>query len=515
MSDWSAGYVAELGYTYGYYTELNPLRINLAFLNRGLAAPNVRHACELGFGQGMSVNIHAAGTSVQWHGTDFNPSQAAFAEELSQIADSGANLKDAKFSDFSAIDDLPEFDFIGLHGIWSWISDENRRVIVDFLSKKLKVGGVLYISYNTLPGWSAFAPIRHLMTEHADVLGAQGLGIVSRIDEAINFADNLLKTNPLFARANPVVAERLERLKTQNRHYLAHEYFNRDWHPMHFATMADWLADAKLQFAGSAHYLDHVESINMSEEQQQFLAAIPDSSFRESVRDFMVNQQFRRDYWVKGLRRITPLEQAEQLRKQRVVLTTHRGDVSMTVNGALGEANLSESVYAPLLDYLADHKVHTIADIERTFSAEQTDQPLTLGQITQAVMVLSGAGSLGLAQSDNAASSAKSKTDKLNLHLFNKARSSGDIGFVASPVTGGGVPLNRFEQLFTASAKHGGTTASELAESVWGILSSQGQRLVKEGQQIESPEDNLAELTRQAEEFTEKKLPVLQALLVV
>ena len=26
MTDWTAGYVADIGYTYGYYTELNPLR---------------------------------------------------------------------------------------------------------------------------------------------------------------------------------------------------------------------------------------------------------------------------------------------------------------------------------------------------------------------------------------------------------------------------------------------------------------------------------------------------------
>jgi hypothetical protein len=27
MNDWTAGYVADIGYTYGYYTELNPLRV--------------------------------------------------------------------------------------------------------------------------------------------------------------------------------------------------------------------------------------------------------------------------------------------------------------------------------------------------------------------------------------------------------------------------------------------------------------------------------------------------------
>ncbi len=144
---------------------------------------------------------------------------------------------------------------VDLHGIWSWISDENRAVIVNFIRKKLKVGGVLYISYNTLPGWGTFAPMRHLMTEHADVIGADGVGIVSRIDGALDFTEKLLATNPLFARANPLVNDKIKQIKAQNRHYLAHEYFNRDWHPMHFATMAKWMESAKLTYACSANYL--------------------------------------------------------------------------------------------------------------------------------------------------------------------------------------------------------------------------------------------------------------------
>ena len=30
MSDWTDGYVAEIGYTYGYFNELNPQRLKLA-----------------------------------------------------------------------------------------------------------------------------------------------------------------------------------------------------------------------------------------------------------------------------------------------------------------------------------------------------------------------------------------------------------------------------------------------------------------------------------------------------
>jgi hypothetical protein len=147
MSDWTAGYVADIGYIYGYYPELNPLRVRLAFLNAGLVAPEIGAACELGFGQGLSANLHAAGSMLQWHGTDFNPSQAAFAQELASASGSSAQLLDEGFDVFCNRVDLPEFDYIGLHGIWSWISNENRAVIVDFIRKKLKVGGVLVYAY--------------------------------------------------------------------------------------------------------------------------------------------------------------------------------------------------------------------------------------------------------------------------------------------------------------------------------------------------------------------------------
>ena len=178
MNPWTSGYVADIGYTFGYYTELNPQRVPFALLAAGIAPPSISSACELGFGQGLSINLHASASGVNWWGTDFNPAQAGFAQELSAASQANCSLFDQSFEDFSERADLPEFDFIGLHGIWSWISDGNRAVIVDFIAKRLKVGGVLYISYNTLPGWAAFAPMRHLMTEHVEILGAEGRGIV-------------------------------------------------------------------------------------------------------------------------------------------------------------------------------------------------------------------------------------------------------------------------------------------------------------------------------------------------
>lgn len=508
MTDWTAGYVADIGYTYGYYTELNPLRVRLAFLNAGLVPPEVGSACELGFGQGMSANLHAAASVVQWAGTDFNPAQAGFAQELARVANSGAQLFDEAFDQFCSRAELPEFDYIGLHGIWSWISDENRAVIVDFVRRKLKVGGVLYISYNTQPGWAAMVPMRDLLTEHAEVLGADGAGIVSRIDSALAFADQLLAANPAYARANPQIAERIKMIKGQDRHYVAHEYFNRDWQPMAFAKMAQWLEPAKLQWACSAHYLDAIDAVNLTAEQQALLAGIPDPMFRQTTRDFCVNQQFRKDYWVKGARKLSALEQAEALRGQRILLVQPRADVSLKVTGSLGEANLQQAVYGPILDQLADHKPKSLGDLEKALQPSG----IRFVQINEAVMVLASAGVVLAAQDDAATAKAKKHTERLNTHLMMKARSSNELNYLASPVTGGGVTVPRFQQLFLLAKQQGHKQPQDWARFVWNLLAMQNQRLLKDGQTLQAPQDNLAELTRQAIEFAEKRLPILKAL---
>ena len=509
MSDWTEGYIADIEYTFGYYGELNPLRLSVPFLNVGLVPPAVATACELGFGQGISVNVHAAASNVIWYGTDFNPSHAAFAQSLAAASGSGAQLFDQSFAEFCGRTDLPDFDYICLHGIWSWISEDNQRVIVDFLRRKLKVGGGLYISYNTQPGHAATLPLQHLLSEHAEIMAAPGSGVLARLNGALDFADKVLALNPTFAIANPSIAGRLKIIKEQNRTYVAHEYFNTEWRAVLFAQLAKVLAPAKLTYACSAYYLDHIDALNLTADQNQFLAGIPDPMFRQSVRDFIVNQQFRRDYWVKGARRLSSLEQTEALRRLRVMLVSHpRSEISFTLQGSLGQRELTPSVYNPILDVLGDHVSRTVGEIEQALSG--TD--LRLPAIYEAIMLLTGKGDLALVQDDEVQAQARGRTDKLNLRIFDKTRSRAELTVLASPVTGGGLLVSRFYQLFLLARSQGRKTPDELAQFAWDLLAAQDQRMVKDGKPLETPEENLAELAAQAREFIDQRLPAFQAL---
>ena len=507
MESWTSGYVTELGYQWGYFSELNPMRARIALPCNGIACPEIKTACELGFGQGVSLNMHAAASETEWHGNDFNPSHAFVAGELAGHSGAAAHVTDQSFAEFRERKDLPQFDCIGVHGVWSWISDENRQEIVDFIKAKLKVGGLLYVSYNVTPGWAGFIPLRNLMMEHLDRISPRGKGMVARIDETLEFAQKMIDSNPIYARNYPAAVKRLEDMKTQNRNYLAHEFFNRDWHPMSFLDMSRWLGEAKLGYAASASLLESLPNLTTTEEQREFLETVPDEMLRHQVVDFMTNQQFRRDYWVRGIRRLNATEQMERFNDLSVVLVRHADDASLTMKGPIGEVNLKEEIYKPLLDFLSDNKVRSIGEIIRKLQSDTH----TVVNLLQALMILMGDNQIAPASS-NPPAKIRKQCERLNRFIRNRSRDVDEINFLASPVTGGGIAASRIVQLFMLAQEGKAATDGDLAQFAWQRLQARNQRLMVEGKPLETDEENLAELKKRAGEFLNKTRPVFSAL---
>lgn len=504
MAVGSEGYVTDIGYTYGMYAELNPLRIPLAFVGSGLAFPEIGTACELGFGQGMSINAHAAATITQWHGTDFNPDHAAFARSLALATGTDVQLYDQSFAEFCQRADLPDFDFICLHGIWSWISDENRRLIVDFLRRKLKAGGVLYISYNALPGMGAMVPLRKLLHEHGVTMPAAGTG--ARVAGALGFMDQVLASGSRYMQDNPVVKAHYETLRGMDPAYLAHEYFNHDWQPMSCSDLANWLAPAGLSIACPATLLDHVDTLHLAPQQIALLAGIGHPGFRQSVRDFMLSRQFRKDYWVRGPRQLAGREQIEQLARLRIVLGSARDEVPARLRTQGGERLLTPDIYGPVLDVLADYRPHSLGGV-----MEALGQRLNWGQLLQAVAILTGMSRVHPAQDDASASKVRQATRRLNHELCRMAHSSNEFQYLISPVTGSALGFERMHQLFAAAYRGGARTEEQLAAYGMQVASSQRQRLTQEGSALNTPEEILAATTASARLFL-KRLPLNQQL---
>ncbi len=507
MASWTSGYVAEIGYTYGFYRELSPSLLQLANLGAGMFFPNIASRlsyCELGCGQGFSANlIAAANPSTEIYATDFNPGQIAGARRLAVVAGlTNVHFYESTFADFAVEPSLPaQFDIIALHGIYSWISAENRRHIVAFIRQKLRPGGLVYVSYNTLPGWASVMPLRRLMVDQA---GLRKGPIAPRVGEALDFADTLKAAGANYFIQNSTLAGRLDKMKGMQREYLAHEYFNADWTPFYFADVAAELAEAKLNFVCSAHLLDQIDALNLSNEQQALLAKIDDPVRRQGLRDYIINQQFRRDIFAKGPLPLSITEAQALWSEHRFALSTHRADVPLTAAGALGEGSLQAEVYTPILDALAAGPA-TFNEL----TANKIVADLGWSRITQALAVLVGAGHVQpCLPAANEAKRAQ-RTRAFNTAVLDRAKFSADLQFLASPVTGGGVAVDRIQQLFLAGMTQKGV---DPVDHVWAVLSSQGQALLKDKKPLDGPEANKAELRQRFIDFSEKRLPVLKQL---
>ena len=511
MNTWSNGYVTEIGYTYGYYEELNPIRNSLALLNAGYSPVADGIHCELGFGQGLSININAAATGDEWYGNDFNPTQVAFAQNLQKVTNSNLNITDESFEEFCSRTDLPQFDTISLHGIWSWISEENRKYIVDFIRRKLKVGGVVYISYNTLPGWASFEPVRKMLTQHSQLMGHEGESIESKIKNSLKFLETVVNLNPAFLQNNEILKLKINQIKIQDPKYLAHEYFNADWQPMYFSDILRKLHPAKLTYCASANLLDQIESINLTSEMRNSLSQIENRIYKESMRDYLVNQQFRKDYWIKGGVKLSKIEREEKLKKLKVILISNPEDIILKVQGALGTANLNEQIYIPIIEFLSSHSVITLEEIYYATNKST----LNYNNLMEVVMLLVAKGNLSLVQDDVKYNKSKIHAQKLNHYFIENSINNENINYLASPLTGSAFFVSRIELMLLNESNLNNKQINLNPEKVFEKLSSLGQKLITASKPLLTKEDNIKELNEIANNLIKKKIPILKKISII
>jgi SAM-dependent methyltransferase len=511
MAD-ASGSRPDIGYTFGYYRELSPGLIDFALVLAGLEPPartGMRYL-ELGFGQGLSANIHAAACPGEFWGDDFNPDHAANAAEWAAVSGARATFTGESFAELAWRSDLPAFDYVVLHGVWSWAPPEARETILDIVRRRLKPGGVVYVSYNAQPGWSEILPLRQLMVMATGADTAPSEAAPQAIDAAFAFAERLYGAGAAFFSAMPGAKRRLDAIAQLSRSHLAHDHFNPTWTPMYFAEVEAAFAGAGAGYATTASLLDQLDELNLTPEQAELLASLPDVRQREGVRDFLVYQSFRRDLFVHEPRRLSPEARGERLARQRIALTV---DPEAVVYDAAGEGDdvaLTEALYAPIVGALAagDGGPKAIGEL----FADPAVARLPPGLVVDAITVLVGSGRAHPAQSPVAVEAARPACRRLNAHLADRARTSGEVRHLASPVIGAGVRVPRLEQLLLAARAQGLAGPDQWAAEVEAVFAHQGLGVVKDGRTLETDAETRAELVRLAHDFETGRLPLLVRL---
>ncbi len=512
MSDWNAGYIADIEYVTGFYREQSPDFLNFVCLLNGYEPHHLDDGytyCELGCGLGYTVSVLAAADPRgRFHGIDFNPAHIAYARNLAEDAGlDNVTFHEASFDELTGPDalPLPDFDIITLHGVYSWITPQMRLSLVEFFKRKLKPGGIVYVSYNSLPGWTGGLPVQRLLAEYGRLVPERS---DRRAVHAATFLKDLAQSGARILKENSFVDQVVRTLHAGDVEYLAHEYLNENWLPLYHVEVAREFATAKLAYTGSATLLENFPDLSLTPEQKARLDTIGPPSLRETFKDYVIPKLLRRDVFVRGARRMPHQYQQDVLRRLRLALVIPRGAATTTIQAPLGEASISEKVYVPIFDALAD-RPHTIAEL--------LDLPGIRGETAATPAEIAG---MLTGTQQTVPLPDRLPTSGARVQRFNEAAArqflyakSNTRTALASSVLGTGVYLNVVEMLcYLAMASGAGSTPDELAHFVWQPLKARGEKLVFKGEEIAGEEQNLALLREHAEAFQGHMLPLLRRL---
>jgi SAM-dependent methyltransferase len=479
------GYTLEVDYTFEYHSSLSPTHLRLVALNQSVSFPAGQplRYLELGCGNGVTLNVHAAACPGEYWGVDANPSHVDFASKLADASGANVRILRSSFSDLLAQSKFPKFDVIVAHGVWTWISEENQKSIVELLHRNLVEGGLFFLSYNSLPGSASIIPLQQMLWLHSRRGGHAGR-IQERLAAAIRFATELREAGSKYFERAPMAADRLdgilERIKTDDTAhlytaYLCHEYLQENWRPSSFSETASSLAKIGMRFVASADLTEHYDDLTFDAKALELLNSVKDPLLCETARDLLRNQQFRRDVYVKGGALLTEAERAEAFFHIGFALVTPTENLPDSVELGTVTINLLAAPYAEILKVLAEDSFRskTVAELAKRISLAEIDIPMLI----RALLVLTAAKLVHPAQSKWAADQTAAYCNRINREIFRRTSSTDKIKVVASPVLGGGKSLSpRLIQLFMKSKALGATSPEEWASFAWRNLSNTSAR---------------------------------------
>jgi len=305
------GYVTDVAYLPGTYPFMAPDRIRYVASLNGITPPPVRDGfryLELGCGFGSTLlALAAANPRGRFVGVDFMPvhTDALRAE----AAAAGLDNLEVLCADFAAMPaDLPAFDFIVMHGVFSWVSADLRSHILDIVGRHLAPGGIVEVSYNTLPGWSSLLPVRSLLRHFA--ARAEGDSL-AKARAALETVTALHKADVPVFHDQPLAAQLVDRLLLADPRYVAHEYLNDHWTAFESGDVVRMFAGRGIGYAGRLPaYRNHLAFSVQPRFAGQFVGL--DDAERESLKDLHDNTMFRWDLYSRTPRRDwTPRERVE------------------------------------------------------------------------------------------------------------------------------------------------------------------------------------------------------------
>jgi SAM-dependent methyltransferase len=505
------GYVTDVGYTAGFYREMAPSHLAFAAVLAGFSprrALRPRRVLELGFGQGFGLALLAAANpDTAFEGYDFNPEHVRYAKGIAKRAGlSNLELLCASFETAAARAGKQDVDIIVMHGVMAWVAPATQDAIVEIVRRRLRPGGLLYVSYNAMPGWAPLAPIRRFILE---VKRHHPGGSEQQLMLALDLLAKLRRGNARYFAANPGAAPHFDQMLTMDRRYLAHEYLDEHWEPLHFSDLAARLGAADLSFIATSTLSESLDACTVPQAVLPLLKTVQNPVFAETLRDYATNKMFRRDIFARGAVALAPAERRTMLAGFGFVLIVPREQVSFRFFTPGNELIGNDELYRPI----ADHLARETATFDELLALPAFGEDRIVMLIECLTLLVHSGQVLPIVAP---AASDPSPALRFNRMIIDEARAGVIRDNLASPVTRTGVAVNDFTLLALAAWLDGkGKDANTAARHGLDILKRLGRRPHKDQVPVEDDEEAISFLAGHIEPILRQTIPTMHRLGVV
>ncbi len=240
----------------------------------------------------------AAGGNIIPFAVRFPNSQIVGIDSSEEYIQKGIELKnqlnltniDLIATDILEVDlSIGKFDYIIVHDVYSWVTDEVRKKILSICRENLNPNGLVFLSYHTFPGWNNLSTVRDFALYHAQNF--------ETIPEKINqvrllfdyVSEVVQNSDSAYAK---LMMETAEMLKNKPDFSIEHDFLDPKSKAFYFSQFIQVAKENGLQYVVDADisklYINNYPKIIKDK-----IGKIDDPIRMEQFLDFLTNRAFR------------------------------------------------------------------------------------------------------------------------------------------------------------------------------------------------------------------------------
>lgn len=275
-------------------TAINNLEARARMMGLKPAAAAKAKVLELGCSMGGNIITQALYyPDAEFVGIDLSGRQVAQGNAI--IEKMGLENVRLEEKDILTIDEsFGKFDYIIVHGIWSWVPDAVKDKIFSICRNNLTEHGIAYISYNVYPGWKRQEQLREIMYfAGRDVLEEPLEARTRKGLDALKALAEILENDKGLGGGGKLPA--IQKILNHNFYYIAHEYMEAFNDPIYVNGFIEWANRHRLAYIGDTDL--HASFVSwMAEHTRERILALAGGDYiaKEFYSDILSDRQFRR-----------------------------------------------------------------------------------------------------------------------------------------------------------------------------------------------------------------------------